>query len=133
MAVWSENVLSRLLGLVVLHYTLGAELDGDRSVWDGPQLELAEALANAAAPQGLSFPDTDRALGALLARDATAASIDVRGAVGQLPDGRLAVAAGWGRTVESAGEGLALIETPNPARYTRFWLLPGATYLGRKN
>jgi len=130
MAVWSENIIGKVAHVVTEYHPDGLSVDDARTGFDGPILEFAEAIGNAAAAHGILLPFEDAHLAAVLARDGRAADPARRGAVVALADGRLGLSLGRGRTVESVGGELAIITTPEPGRYIAAWLLPGVAYLG---
>lgn len=135
MSIWNEAVVARVAGLVEYRYRTGAELDAYLQAQDSGRLEVAEAVGLACGAMGLSLPLRDHLLAAVLERDAqpsTAPLGQLRGVVLQLADGRLAMTAGRGEIIESAGGQLSYVSEPEPGRYVSAWTIPGVEYWGVK-
>ncbi|WP_427017878.1 hypothetical protein ACQCSX_04485 [Pseudarthrobacter sp. P1] len=129
MSAWADGILARVLPLAVSVYETGRQRDMDPAAGQRPVLHVAEAVGIACAAHGIYLPLTDTALAAVAARDgAPAAAPWGRGAIVVLADGRVGLTAGRGAVIESAGESLAIIRTPEPGRYVAAWQIPGAQY-----
>jgi len=132
MTVWAGLIVSRVLHLADSLVPTGKDADALLAATPGPRLELAEALGQAAAAQGVEIPRTDDHLRLFLAaRNAgTAVDLTARGVVVGLADGRLGLTIGRGRVVESHGTGLTAVISPEPGRYVEAFAVPGLTLLG---
>jgi len=131
MTVWAGLIVSRVLRLAGSLVPAGADADALLAAADGPRLNLAEPLAQAAATAGIEIPDTDDHLRVFLAARNAAApvALDVRGLVVGLADGRLGLTIGRGRVIESYGDGLAVVTNPEPGRYVEAFTVPGVLTL----
>ncbi|WP_102158669.1 hypothetical protein [Zhihengliuella halotolerans] len=126
---WCPGIIGDVTGLVEYQVRTGAECDEIRDLVEETMIELAEPLAQACADSGISLPEEDSQMLAVLGRDAARAPLAPRyGVVMSLPGGRLAVGVGHGRVIESAGDGLCLIDQPEPGRYLDAWFLPSVFY-----
>lgn len=128
---WCPPIVAELLHLVEYRYRTGAELDSelDTDEDEGLPLELSSPLSHAAEDMGITLPEGNRQLLAVLGRDAAPAPVRPRfGVVLETATGALAIGAGRGMVIESAGESLALIESPEANRYARAWFIPGVFY-----
>ncbi len=131
MTVWAGLIVARVLHLAESLVPSGADADALLAATPGPRLELAEPLAQAAAVQGLTAPDTDAKLRAhLIARGAAVpVRTDLRGLVVGLADGRLGLTIGRGRVIESYGDGLTVVVSPETGRYVEAFTVPGVMTL----
>lgn len=132
---WAPPLVGDLIDLAEHRYTTGRDLEDDLDAdeEESMDLEVAEALSATAEESGILLPAEDQYLAAVLARDAKPAPATPRmGVVLQSGSGRMAVGIGHGMTVESSGESLAIIETPEPDRYVRAWFIPGLFYWEEK-
>lgn len=131
MTVWAGLIVSRVLHLADSIAPTGREVDALLAAAAGPRLEVAEALAQAVAAQGLTVPGTDTALRAYLAARVapSPARTDIRGLVVTLGDGRLGLTIGRGRVVESHGDALTVVTVPEPGRYVEAFTVPGVLTL----
>lgn len=131
MTVWAGLIVSRVLRMAESLVPSGAAADALLAATTGPRLELAEPLAQAAAAQALSVPDTDDHLRVFLAarNAAVPVRLDIRGLVVGLPDGRLGLTVGRGRVIESYGSGLTVVTVPEPGRYVEAFAVPGVLTL----
>ena len=132
MTVWAGLIVTRVLRLADSLMPTGAETDALLADGDGPRLELAEPLALAAAAQGIEIPRNDEHLRLFLAVRGTATAVDLeaRGLVVATADGRLGLTVGRGRVVESYGDGLTVVITPEPGRYSEAFRVPGIASIG---
>lgn len=131
MTVWAGLIVSRVLHLAGSLVPAGADADALLAATAGPRLNLAEPLAQAAAVQGLTVPSTDDHLRVFLAARNTGVPVrtDIRGLVVGLADGRLGLTIGRGRVIESHGDGLTVVISPEPGRYVEAFTVPGVLTL----
>lgn len=129
--VWSGLLVPGVFAAVDDYAPTGAAADAALAAHAGPRIELSEVLAASAAVHGLNLPRTDERTAAALRRYGSPAEELGSGIVGILPDGRLALGLGGGRTVESLGESLGIVADPGAGRYAELWEIPGALYLQR--
>ncbi|WNN95973.1 hypothetical protein SEA_HIRKO_21 [Arthrobacter phage Hirko] len=132
MTVWAGLIVSRVLHLADTLVPTGAAADVLLAATPGPRLEVAEALGQAAAAQGMQIPFADDHLRMFLAARNAGTPVDLtaRGIVVGLADGRLGLTVGRGRVVESHGAGLTVVITPEPGRYVEAFAVPGLALLG---
>lgn len=132
MTIWAGLIVSRVLHLADSLVPTGHEADKMLAATVGPRLEVAEPLAQAAAAHGIEIPRSDENLRLFLAVRNTTAKLDLnaRGLVVRLADGRLGLAVGRGRVVESRGAGLSVVIAPEPGRYVEAFAVPGVQLLG---
>lgn len=123
--IWTGEVARLLLPLVEWHYQYGRDLDVEFNDEDLPRtVSLAQILAGV-----LPVPDQDRHLLAVCRREGLAAAAGVPWSLAVLAEDRLGVVAQAG-VIESSGEHLGLVESPESGRYTGFFYLPGVAYVG---
>lgn len=91
------------------------------------RLHLAEVLSRAGAQHGLVLPTLDGALAFRLRFAGHPVTTSVGGTIMRTPDGRLAYNLGDGRTIESSGLALTIIDKPDTTRYVTGYRLTGVT------
>lgn len=130
-AVWSGYVARALLPLVEFHYAFGRDLDRE---WNDPEgsrsVSVAQVLSGV-----LDTPADDGRLIEVCRRDGLEAPVGTLWALAVLvlPGGRTLARAGvWTRhgVIESAGEHLGRIDSPETSRYAAWFYLPGVAYPG---
>lgn len=123
--MWTGVVARLLLPLVEWHYQYGRDLDLEFNDEDLPRsVSVAQILAGV-----LVVPDQDRHLLAVCRRDGLQAPAGVPWTLAVLAEDRLGVVAQAG-VIESSGEHLGLVGSPEDGRYTGFFYLPGVAYPG---
>lgn len=129
--IWTGTIARTLLPFVEFHYTFGRDLDRD---WNDPDeghtVSIAQVLTGV-----LGAPGGDAQLVEVCRRDglqapeATLWSLAVLGSVDARTPARAGVVTPAG-VIESAGEHLGLVETPEAGRYREWFYLPGVAYPG---
>lgn len=130
MRIWHNRLLYALLGAVETHLTHGWEVDSMLTLGEqeSARLHVAEVLSRAAAARTLVLPPTDPVLLYRLGPYRVPVDIMRGGTVTATADGRVGYNIGDGRTIESIGPQLALVNRPDPTRYARQYTLPGVTH-----
>ncbi|GAB3191732.1 hypothetical protein [Nesterenkonia suensis] len=129
--VWTGVLASEVWPLVEYRYTVGRDLDSD---WADPEIprtvSIAQVVSAAVAPHGVALPDDDARMLAVLRRDMVMVESPLWWMLALHSDGvRLGVVTPRG-VVESAGEQLGLILSPESGRYRGYFPVPGVRYQG---
>ena len=125
---WCPGIVQGLLERIEYQVDTGPECDEIRGLAEGTLLELAEGLSQSCEDSGISLPRTDAQMLAVLRRDCVPAPVVPRfGVVLATADGRLGLGVSHGRVIESAGDGLCLLNRP-VGRYVEAWFLPHVFY-----
>lgn len=127
--IWIHLILMQLLAAVRDTRT-GPNADLAIAEQEGAPLVIADLIARAVAGFDVWFPSDDQQMAAVLERDGVSVPVAGApiGAVLETAAGRLGVVCASG-VIESGGSALTIV-LDDPARYTRAWLLPGASYVG---
>ncbi|AYD86493.1 hypothetical protein SEA_LEEROYJ_22 [Arthrobacter phage LeeroyJ] len=131
MNVWFRLIVTRVLRTATHVVPTGVDVDSMLLSERGPRLEVAEAIGRAMAVEGLSLPCRDSDALALLSvrTQRREPDLSVAGLALRLPDGRMALSLGDGRTVESRGARLCVVTSPEMDRYSDAYRLPGVRLL----
>ncbi|MDZ5076729.1 hypothetical protein [Nesterenkonia sp. HG001] len=129
--VWTGVLAAAVWPLVEYRYTVGRDLDSD---WADPEIprtvSVGQVVSAAVAPHGVALPEDDPRLLAVLRRDMVMVESSLWWMLAvHADDGRLGVVTPRG-VVESAGEQLGLILSPEPGRYRGYFPVPGVRYQG---
>lgn len=123
--IWHHLITHTILDAATLTFTTGTALDVELGETAAARLNLAEVISRAAAKHNITLPPTDAALATRLNRHrAPTVTLRTTGCVLYTGTGRAAWPLGDGRTVESAGTTLGIIERPEPGRYTHAYRVP---------
>ncbi|UGL61906.1 hypothetical protein SEA_EASTWEST_23 [Arthrobacter phage EastWest] len=127
MSVWFRLIVTRVMNAATHVVENGVEVDDLLLSEDGPRLEVAEAVSRAMSVEGLKLPLNDADALQLLAVRSIERPVDLSlaGTALKLADGRMALSIGDGRSVESRGERLCVVSSPEPERYVTSYRLPG--------
>lgn len=123
--LWTGAVARAVLPLVEFHYVFGRDLDRD---WNDPEeghtVSVAQVLTGV-----LGTPGGDAQLVEVCRRDGLQAPEGTLWSLAVLAPDRAGVVTPAG-VIESAGEHLGLIESPETGRYSEWFYLPGVAYPG---
>lgn len=123
--LWAGVVARAVLPLVEFHYVFGRDLDRD---WNDPEeghtVSVAQVLSGV-----LGTPGVDAQLVEVCRRDGLHAPEGTFWSLAVLDPARVGVVTAAG-VVESAGEHLGLVASPESGRYSGFFYLPGVAYPG---
>lgn len=121
--MYSEHLLADLLALAQGWYVKGTDLDQDLT-------RVTVELGRLIGPD-LGYTPTDASLAWWARRTGTPAPVLTRGAIHLNRDGRTGIGLGPGRGVlETRGDRLVRVRTPEPGRYLAAYRLPTIEYGG---
>lgn len=121
--MYSEHLIAYLLRFTQGTVPTGASVDKIRT---RPVVTLGRIIG-----PDLGIRPHENALRRLTATTGVPAHIGTRAAIHLLPDGRCGFGLGGNRgVIESTGERLVIVASPEPGRYTSAWRLPAIEYGG---
>lgn len=121
--MYSEHLTATLLDLVQLHYYYGYELDQNLT---RVTVEIGRILGT-----DLGCEPSDQSLGWFVQQFGVSAPLGSRASFHVLHDGRVGCGLGPGRgVIETAGDQLAIVTSPEPGRYIGAWRLPNVEHGG---
>lgn len=127
--VWPGVVSGAVIPLVEYVYERGSDLDremGDDAIM--PTVSVAQILRSALGFTTTYIPDNDSQLVELLRLRYTPIQRTLW-CIAVIDDSRVGVVTPHGM-IESVGEWLALITSPEPGRYQQYYPVPGVRYIG---
>lgn len=128
--VWASAIAGPLLPLVEYAHATGADLDADLGDPDIPvTVEVAQLLSLAASRVDMVWPSTDATLLPFVQREGRTAPGPQLWTLAAVEGGRLGLVVQRG-VIETSGEQLTHVQTPEPDRYAAYYYLPNLYYLG---
>lgn len=128
--VWTGLIAREMLPLIEYRHGFGRDVDVDLNDPEIPHtVRVAQMLSSAMSAHGVTLPSEDSQLLVVLERSAVKVVRPELWTVARIDGERVGIVAPGG-VIESVGEHLTLVTSPEAGRYSAFYRVPGVWYLG---